>query len=493
MFNFKPSKLKKPRNHKSFMERTLTRDLPDKIDKTVTVKGWVDTIREHGSLVFIDLRDRFGKVQTVAHKKIEDFEKAKGLTVESCVALTGKVKSRPQGTDNEKQGDIGKVELGIESLEVLTKSALLPFEPQRTDVNEDLRLKYRYLDIRGDKLRNNLVLRHKIIQHIRDFLNKKDFLEIQTPILTKSSPEGARDYIVPSRVHPGSFYALPQSPQQYKQLLMVAGMEKYFQIAPCFRDEDARADRCPGEFYQLDMEMSFMSQKEILDLIEELMISIVKTILPDKKLTFEKFPRITHKEAMEKYGTDKPDLRKNKDDPNELAFCFIVDFPLFNEQKEEDFFHGAGERWGPSHHMFTKPKEEDEKYLTVEDAGKAKSYQHDLALNGYEVGGGSIRIHDPALQDKIFDLIGFTDVQKKEFEHMLEAFKYGVPPHGGIAPGIDRLIMVLLGEQSIREVIAFPKNRDARDVTMDAPSPVEAGQLKDVHIKTDIDKKEKKK
>jgi aspartyl-tRNA synthetase len=471
------------------MERTLIKDLANKVDEQVIIKGWVDTIREHGSLVFIDLRDRFGKVQCVAHKSIEDFSKAKELTIESCIALTGKVQKRPSGADNPDLGEVGSVELGIEKIDILSKADVLPFEVKRTDISEDLRLKYRYLDLRSERLKRNLILRHKIINFIRNYLDKKDFLEIQTPILTKSSPEGARDYLVPSRVNPGKFYALPQSPQQYKQLLMVAGVERYFQIAPCFRDEDARADRCPGEFYQLDMEMSFMTQKEILDLTEDLMINLVKEILPEKKITQIPFPKIPYEEAMKKYGTDKPDIRKDKDDSNELGFCWVVDFPLFKEQKEEDFFHGAGERWGPSHHMFTMPKEEDLKYLNNEDAGKAKSYQHDLALNGFEVGGGSIRIHDPLIQDKIFDLIGFTEVQKKEFEHMLEAFRLGVPPHGGIAPGIDRLIMVLLGEKSIREVIAFPKNRDAKDMTMSAPSEVEEKQLKDVHIKLDLPKK----
>ncbi len=475
------------------MERThKSSEINEKlIGEKVSLVGWVDTIRVHGNVAFIDLRDRYGKVQAVISKKSsEDFEKVKNLTLESCISIKGTLNARPEGSENEKLTS-GKVELKIEELKVYSLADNLPFEVNNEDVGEEIRLKYRYLDIRGEKLKNNLILRHKIINFIRNFLNEKDFLEIQTPILTKSSPEGARDYLVPSRVHQGKFYALPQSPQQYKQLLMVGGIERYFQIAPCFRDEDARADRCPGEFYQLDMEMSFMSQDEILNLTEDLMIKLVKEILPEKHFTKLPFPRITYDEAMEKYGRDNPDIRENKDDPNELGFCWIVDFPLFKEQKEEDFFHGAGERWGPSHHMFTMPKEEDFKYLNVEEAGKAKAYQHDLVLNGYEVGGGSIRIHDPVIQDKIFDLIGFTEVQKKEFDHMLKAFRYGAPPHGGIAPGIDRLIMVLLGEKSIREVIAFPKNRDARDLTMDAPSIVEAGQLKDVHIQLDLPKSKK--
>jgi len=274
---------------------------------------------------------------------------------------------------------------------------------------------------------------------------------------------------------------------------MVGGIDKYFQIAPCFRDEDARADRCPGEFYQLDMEMSFFERDDVLDLLEKLMIDLVKNVFPEKKITQVPFPRIPYDEAMKKYGRDNPDIRKNKNDKNELGFCWIVDFPLFAEQKEEDFFHGAGERWGPSHHMFTAPKSEDLKYLNDKDAGKVKSLQYDLVLNGFEVAGGSVRIHNPEIQQKIFDLIGFTNKQAKEFSHMLTAFKLGVPPHAGIAPGIDRLLMILCGASHIREVIAFPKNKEAKDVLMGAPSVVDKAQLDDVHVGIKKVKKEKKK
>lgn len=458
------------------------------IGKKVTLTGWADTIREHGKVIFVDLRDRFGKVQCVIIKSNKDFELAKRTLKESCIQIIGKVNARPKGTEN-KDLSSGKVEVFIEEFKVLTECLPLPFEINDNIENEELRLKHRYLDLRGEKLKLNLTLRHKAIKFIRDFLESEGFLEIQTPILTKSTPEGARDYLVPARNFPGEFYALPQSPQQYKQLLMVSGFDRYFQIAPCFRDEDARADRCPGEFYQLDLEMSFVERDDILELIEKLMIKMIKSVFPDKKITKKPFPRITYDEAMKKYGRDNPDLRKNKNDKNELAFAWIIDFPLFKEQKEADFFHGAGERWGPSHHMFTSPKPEDYKYLNDKDAGKAKSLQYDLVLNGYEVGGGSVRIHDHKIQEKIFDLIGFTKTQKKEFEHILTAFKYGVPPHAGIAPGIDRLLMVIIGEPSVREVIAFPKNKDAKDVTMDAPSIVSEQQLKDVHIKTDVPKK----
>ncbi len=451
--------------------------------KKVTLTGWVDTIREHGNVMFIDLRDRYGKVQTVITKKVEDFPKAKSLTTESCIQIEGTVNKRPKGSEN-KDLNSGKVEVSIEKINIFSKADSLPFEVGNEEVGEDVRLKYRYLDLRSDTMRESMALRHKIITFIRDYLDKKDFLEITTPILTKSTPEGARDYIVPSRNFPGKFYALPQSPQQYKQLLMVGGVDKYFQIAPCFRDEDARADRCPGEFYQLDLEMSFVEQKDILDLIEEMFLELMKKLLPDKKLTFKKFPRLSYEEVMKKYKTDKPDLRKNKDDPNELAFAWVIDFPLFEEEKTDGHY-------APMHHMFTQPHEEDLKYLNKADAHKVKSYQHDLVLNGFEVGGGSVRIHDPEIQKKVFDLIGFSEEQKKYFEHMLTAFKFGVPPHGGIAPGIDRLIMVLTGAKSIRDVIAFPKNREAKDVLMDAPSFVEKSQLDEVHIKV-LDEKKKK-
>jgi aspartyl-tRNA synthetase len=461
-------------------------EVNEKIDgKTVKLCGWVDTVREHGKVVFVDLRDRYGKIQTIITAKHPQFQEVKKLSKESCAIIEGRVNKRPKGTEN-KEISTGGVEVKIEKLEVFTQCERLPFEINEGDVSEDIRLKYRYLDLRSEKLKKNLLLRHKAVKFIRDFLDKKDFLEVTTPILTKSTPEGARDYIVPSRNFPGKFYALPQSPQQYKQLLMVGGIDKYFQIAPCFRDEDARADRCPGEFYQLDLEMSFVKREDILNLIEDLMIKMIEEVFPDKKITKKPFPRLTYEEVMKKYKTDKPDTRNKKDDPDELAFCWIIDFPLFEEGKTEQG------NYAPMHHMFTMPKEEDYKYLNKKDAHKVKSYQYDLVLNGFEVGGGSVRIHDPEIQSRIFELIGFSKKQKEYFQHMLTAFKFGVPPHGGIAPGIDRLLMVILGEQSIRELIAFPKNRDARDVTMDAPSEVDEKQLREIHIKVDKPKKRKK-
>lgn len=460
------------------------------VGKKVKLCGWIDTIRSHGKVTFFDLRDRYGKVQCVIVAKNQDFEKVKKLNKESCILVEGQVNKRPKGSEN-KDLVSGKVEVFVNKVEVFSESLPIPFEINDEIENEDLKLKYRYLGLRGEKLKNNLILRHKAFNFIRNFLDKEGFLEIQTPILTKSTPEGARDFLVPSRNFPGKFYALPQSPQQYKQLLMVSGMDKYFQIAPCFRDEDARADRCPGEFYQLDMEMSFFEREDVLELVEKLMIEMVRKVFPENKFTKVPFPRISYDDTMKKYGTDSPDIRKNKSDKNELGFCWIIDFPLFKKQSKDDFFHGAGKKWGPSHHMFTSPKPEDIKYLDHKNAGKAKSLQYDLVLNGYEVGGGSVRIHDPKIQEKIFDLIGFNDKQKKEFEHILTAFKHGVPPHAGIAPGLDRLLMVILGEKSIRETIAFPKNKEARDVMMDAPSFIDSKQLEEVHIKPDV-KKEKK-
>jgi len=446
----------------------------------VSLCGWVETHRIQGKLSFILLRDRYGITQVFVNPAItKDIGE---IRRESVLQVKGEVKKRPENQIKKEQAT-GEIELSANEINVLSRADPLPLElGDNVESTEDVRLKYRYLDLRRPKMTNNLIIRHKAVQFIREYLDKKSFLEITTPILTKSTPEGARDYLVPSRVHRGKFYALPQSPQQYKQLLMVAGMDKYFQIAPCFRDEAARAHRAPGEFYQLDLEMSFVEQEDILNLTEDLMINMIKEVFPEKKIAQIPFPRISYDEAMKKYGVDSPDIRKDKNDKNDLAFCWIIDFPLFTKQTEEDYFYGAGKVWAPSHHMFTAPKEEDIALLDT-NPGKVKSLQHDLVLNGFEVGGGSVRIHDAKTQAKIFDLIGFTDKQKKEFAHMLEAFRYGVPPHGGIAPGIDRILMVILGEESIREVIAFPKDKSARDPVMDAPSEVTEWQLDELGLK----------
>lgn len=343
-------------------------------------------------------------------------------------------------------------------------------------------MKYRYLDLRRARLQKNIRDRSRVTQFIRNFLFERGFAEIETPILTKTTPEGARDFLVPARLNPGKFYALPQSPQQYKQLLMVAGFERYFQIARCFRDEDPRADRAYGEFTQVDIEMSFVSQDDILSLTEEMFTALVAAVFPEKTISQKPWPRISHQTAKEKYGGDKPDLRKNKSDPNELAFAWVVDFPLFTEQSEADFFHGSGQsKWAPSHHMFTAPHPDDVPLLDT-DPGRVRGLQHDLVLNGYEAGGGSVRIHAAQVQEKVFDLIGFSSDQKKQFAHLLEAFTYGVPPHGGIAPGLERFLLALSGEKSLREFIAFPKTGDGRDLMMDAPSPAAPAQLAELGL-----------
>lgn len=455
--------------------------------KDVTLAGWVNARRDHGKIIFLDLRDSTGIIQLVVTPKIKDGDK---VGPEFVVQVKGEVNERPEGMKNKKI-PTGEIEVLVKELKILSTSKTPPFEIDKdtSKVNEEKRLEFRYLDLRSARMANNVKARFEVIQFVRNYLKDKGFTEVQTPMLSKSTPEGARDYLVPSRLHQGKFFALPQSPQQYKQLLMVAGVERYFQIAPCFRDEDARADRSPGEFYQIDVEMSFVEREDVLKLTEEMFIEMVKKLFPDKKITQTSWPRLTHEEAIKKYKSDKPDLRKDKKDKDELAFAWIIDFPLLVKQTEEDFFHGAGKEWAPSHHMFTAPREEDIKFLDS-DPGKVKSYQYDLVLNGFEVGGGSIRIHDPKIQEKIFNLIGLKEEDKLMFKHILRAFEYGVPPHGGIAPGLDRLLAVIIGEPNLREVTPFPLTGDGRDPMMDAPSAVKEKQLKELGLKLNL-KKEK--
>ena len=452
-------------------------DTLKKVGEEVTLYGWVDTKRDHKKIVFIDLRDRSGKIQIVGSEKFKE------LSPEDVVKITGLIKKRPEKLVN-KNIPTGTIEMEGKNFEIISKAITLPLpiEGAGYEIDEDIRQKYRYLDLRRDRMTQNLIYRSKTTMFIRNFLVNRGFVEIETPILTKTTPEGARDFLVPSRLQHGKFYALPQSPQQYKQLLMVAGMERYFQIARCFRDEDPRADRAYGEFTQLDLEMSFVKQNDILELTEKLFTDLVKEIFPNKRIKQSPWPRISHAEAKQKYNSDKPDLRENKKDPNELAFAWIVDFPLFNEQTEEDFYHGSGKsKFAPSHHMFTAPHPDDVPLLD-KDPLKVRGLQHDMVLNGFEVGGGSIRIHDPKIQQKVFELIGFTEEQKQQFHHMLEAFTYGVPPHGGIAPGIDRFLMAALGEPSIREVMAFPTVASGKTAVMDAPSTPAPEQLKELGI-----------
>lgn len=438
--------------------------------------GWVDARRDHGKLIFIDLRDRTGIAQVVfnAEKNSRLHVQANRLRPEWVIRVEGVVQKRPETMKNQNLAT-GEIEIAVENLAVLSESETSPFDlaGDGYDIGEEHRLTYRYLDLRRPRLAKNLRMRHEMLLFVRNFLSERGFIEVETPILTKSTPEGARDYIVPSRLHPGNFYALPQSPQQYKQLLMVAGLEKYFQVARCFRDEDTRGDRQP-EFTQIDMEMSFTTQGDTLTLVEKMYTELVTTLFPEKHFTWQIWPRLDYEEIVQTHGTDKPDLRKNKNDPNELAFAWILNFPLFEKEKQNGHF-------APSHHMFTAPKEEDIKKLSS-DPHAVRSYQHDLVLNGYEVGGGSMRIHDPALQENIFELIGFSEEQKNYFAHLLRAFRYGVPPHGGIALGFDRFAALMLGEPNIREVIAFPKTGDGRDLMMGAPAEVEQAQLKELGI-----------
>lgn len=459
------------------MQRILSRETVQKLGERVLLQGWVASIRDHGKITFVDLRDRSGVVQCVG----QDIEK---VSVESVIEIIGIVAKRPDKLVNKKI-ETGTIEVQIESIYVISsaKELPIPIDTDGYEIDETVRNKYRYLDLRRERMTKNIRLRSQVANFLRQWLIKEDFVEIETPILTKTTPEGARDFLVPSRLQPGKFYALPQSPQQYKQLLMVAGFERYFQIARCFRDEDPRKDRAYGEFTQLDIEMSFVTQNDILEMIENMFTDLVARIFPEKRIAKKPWPRIPHKEAIDKYGNDKPDLRKDKNDKNELAFAWVIDFPLFTEQSADDFYYGSGSaKFAPSHHMFTAPHPDDVPLLD-KDPQKVRGLQHDLVLNGFEVGGGSIRIHDAKIQQKIFDLIGFSEKQKKQFNHMLEAFTYGVPPHGGIAPGLDRFIMAVLGEPSVREVMAYPTSASGQTAVMDAPSEATEEQLKELGIK----------
>lgn len=463
------------------MQRTISTQTINQVGQEVKLNGWVNTRRNMGQIVFLDLRDRWGLVQVVCVPSELDKESQdvlKDIRPEFVLEINGVVQARGEKQVN-KDLATGTVEVLAKKIVVLAKADTPPFEIENEDrqANEELRLKYRYLDLRHKRMQKNIMLRHEIIKSIRKNMYAKDFIEIETPFLSKSTPEGARDFLVPSRNYPGKFYALPQSPQQYKQMLMVAGFEKYFQIVRCFRDEDQRGDR-QAEFTQLDVEMSFVSEEDVLNLMEELVKQVMQDIGGDYKMAFDKFPRLTYDEAMEKYHSDRPDLRKDKNDKKELAFAWVVDFPMF-EYKEGD------KRWAAAHHPFTAIRDEDlGKLGDKSKLGEIKAKQYDLVLNGNEVAGGSIRTTEPEILKKVFMALKHSekDIQAK-FGHLLEAFKYGVPPHGGIAFGLDRLVMVLAGEESIREVIALPKTSDNRDPLMDSPSEVSQEQLNELNLK----------
>jgi aspartyl-tRNA synthetase len=570
------------------------------VGREVTLAGWVDRWRDHGGVIFLDVRDRWGVVQATANPALaaDAHAAAAKLRNEFVVQIRGIVRRRPAGMENPNLAT-GEVEVESRTVEVLNPALTPPFNiNEETPVDENVRLKYRYLDLRRERMQKNLMLRHRITKFMRDYLDARGFIEVETPILFKTTPEGARDYLVPSRVHPGCFYALPQSPQQLKQLLMVAGVERYFQIARCFRDEDQRGDRQP-EFTQLDLEMSFVHRDDVLDLLEGLFTELIPAVAPQKKIRATPFPRLSWNEAMDRYGIDKPDLRfgleladasgvfagsgfkvfqevlkaggvikcltapgcagysrkevddltafaqeqggkglatvaytgegvrgnvskfvsageaaalraltgakdgdlvllaaderptanrvlgalrlllrdrLNLADKDQIALAWVLDFPMFHWNAEE-------KRWEAEHHPFTMPKEADLPKLET-DPGAVLSDAYDLVINGIELGSGSIRIHRRDIQQKIFERIGLTpDEIRGRFGHLLEAFEYGAPPHGGMAPGIDRLAMVLADEPNIREVIAFPKNQQAMDVMADAPSPADPGQLKELHIR----------
>jgi aspartyl-tRNA synthetase len=571
------------------------------VGQKVELAGWVNRRRDHGGLTFVDLRDRSGVVQTVSNPEVEQEAHATAERVRSewVLRIVGEVRMRPEGMQNPAL-PTGEVEVEIKELAVLNPAKTPPFSiNEESEVDETVRLKYRYLDLRRERMQRNLELRHNVIKYIRDALEELRFWEIETPILFKATPEGARDYLVPSRLYPGEAYALPQSPQQLKQLLMVAGTERYFQIARCFRDEDQRGDRQP-EFTQLDIEMSFVERDDVMQLLEGVYTSLIDELFPERPVLTKPWPRLTYQESMDRFGSDRPDLRfglelkdisdlaadsgfkifesavdgggevrgincvgcggfsrreidgltemikpfgakglaylalQESGDPRSsfakflpsdrldaiirrmeanpgdlllfvagereivleslsrlrahlgerlelydsdvLSFCWVIEFPMFHWDAEE-------ERWDPSHHLFTAPMPEDIALLES-DPGEARGQQYDVVLNGAETAGGSIRIHDRSLQEKVFELIGLdSETAEERFGHMLTAFEYGTPPHGGIASGLDRLCMILAKEPNIREVIAFPKNQAARDVMADAPSPVDPKQLKELHIR----------
>ena len=477
--------------------------------RTATLAGWVQRTRKMGGMTFVDLRDRYGITQLVFNEALNAplCEQANKLGREFVIRVTGTVRERSNKNPHLATGEI---ELIVDELEVLNPALTPPFTIEdETDGGDDLRMKYRYLDLRRQAVRKNLELRHRMALEVRRYLSDLHFLEVETPVLVNSTPEGARDFVVPSRMNPGQFYALPQSPQTLKQLLMVSGFDRYFQIVKCFRDEDLRADRQP-EFTQIDCEMSFVEQDDVITLFEGMVRHLFRAVL-GMEFSSEAFPRMTWHDAMKYYGSDKPDLRfgmrfveitdlmlilcgeadKTRKqlcelrlemgnrlglrDKSRFECLWVVDFPLLEWSEEDQRFYAV-------HHPFTSPKPEDIPLLEA-NPGAVRANAYDMVINGVEVGGGSIRIHDSKLQDKMFSILGFTEERAQEqFGFLMNAFKYGAPPHGGIAYGLDRVVSLFAGLDSIRDCIAFPKNNAGRDVMLDAPTPLEPAQLEELHI-----------
>jgi len=469
------------------MNRTQIIETQNLVGKEVNLFGWVNVRRDQGKIIFIDLRDRSGVVQVVfVPSNKELFGLAEKLRPEWVIRVKGLVKERPEKMVNPDV-PTGKVEIEPLELEILNEAETSPF-PLDTDgyeIDEEVRMKYRYLDLRRDRMKENLMLRHRALTLIREYLNKNGFIEIETPTLTKTSPEGARDFVVPSRFHPGKFYALPQAPQQYKQLLMIAGFEKYYQLSHAFRDEDLRGDR-QFEHTQIDMEMSFADEKDVWAVTEGLMTHIVESL--GKKITQKPFPVFSHEEALKKFGSDKFDLREDINNPNEFAFAWVTDFPLF--EWDENY-----KKYTFAHNPFSAPKSEHvEKLMSAKggsasggkdsDLGSLRARQYDLVCNGYELASGGVRISVPEVQRKVFEIMGLSPEEAEErFGHLTNAYKFGAPPHAGIAPGFDRLVMLLANEKDIREVIAFPMSAKGQTSVMEAPSEITEEQLKELHIK----------
>jgi aspartyl-tRNA synthetase len=461
------------------MKRTYIKDLSGHTGEEVSISGWVDIRRDHGKLIFIDLRDMTGKIQSVAlPNNKEAHEVANKVRPEWVIRAQGIINKRPEKTITKDEIN-GAIELELKKIEILNEAVTPPLDVRGDgkDIGEDVRLKYRYLDLRRPRMQENIRNRSRFMLSVRNSLTKEGFTEIETPYMSATTPEGSRDYVVPSRLEKGKFYSLPQSPQQYKQLLMTAGMEKYFQFARCFRDEDTRGDRQP-EFTQMDLEMSFVEMRDVMALNEKIMIETIKSIYPEKVIQEIPFPIMTYKEVMEKYGVDKPDIRKDKNDKNLLAFLWVIDWPFF--EKDEESASG----WTFTHNPFSAPQPQHmDMLLEKKNISEILTTQYDMVLNGNEVAGGSIRNHRPEALKAVFEIMGYDEARiEKNFGHMLSALSSGTPPHGGIAWGFDRLMMLLQNEPNIREVIAFAKTGEGKDLMMGAPSEITDKQLKELGI-----------